>query len=99
MRTRGSRLVELVATRLWPTIVGFSILATAATVSNQPGRYVGDNRFDQFWNPGRRAARQFLAWDPLRGLGREREDFWPGVTWPLAWLRGVGLDPVLTQRL
>lgn len=99
MSIRTRRLGEVVATRWWPTVVAYALLAMASTFSNQPGRYVGDNRFDQFWNPGRRVARQFLAWDPQRGLGREREDFWPGVTWPLAWLRGVGLDPVATQRL
>jgi hypothetical protein len=96
---RRRDLGELIATRLWPTVVGFWLLAVAAVFTSAPGSYVGDNRFDQFWNPGRRIARQFGMWDAQRALGREREDFWPGVTWPLAYLRGLGLDAATTQRL
>jgi len=85
--------------RLWPITVLFAALASAATITSAATELVRDNRFEQFWNPARRIAKSLTVWDGSRGLGRVREDFWPGTTAPLAVLRGLGLSPVLSQKL
>lgn len=85
--------------RLWPTVVLFSVLAVTATLTNSPGRYIGDNRFEQYFNPARRAAKTLSIWDASRGLGRVREDFWPGTTIPMAAFRALGASPILTEHL
>lgn len=82
-----------------PTVVLYAVLATASTMSNSPGNYVGDNRFEQYWNPARRVARSLSVWDGTRGLGRVREDFWPGGTIPMAIFRSLGANPIITERL
>jgi arabinofuranan 3-O-arabinosyltransferase len=79
--------------------VGLLVLASAATLTDGWGRYVGDNRFEQYWAPARRIARSFTTWDGTRGLGRVREDFWPGATAPIAALRALGLPPWLAEHL
>lgn len=84
---------------LWPITVLFALLASVATITSAYGHLVRDNRFEQFWNPARRVAKSLTVWDASRGLGRVREDFWPGTTAPLAVLRGLGLSPVLSQKL
>ena len=86
--------------RPWTALyLGLALAALAATHGSQGGVYVGDNRFEQYWNPARRIARSFAAWDGTRGLGRVREDFWPGVTAPIAVLRAVGLSPAAAEHL
>ncbi|MCX7621892.1 MAG: DUF3367 domain-containing protein, partial [Acidimicrobiales bacterium] len=77
----------------------FVVLATCSTLLNSPGRYIGDSRFEQFFNPARRLAKSLTIWDPSRGLGRVREDFWPGTTLPMAVLRSVGFSPTTTEHL
>lgn len=73
-------------------------VAVAVVVRSTDGRYVGDNRFDQYWAPGWRLARETSLWDGTRGLGRVGEELWP-LTLPLALLRALGLSPILTQQL
>ena len=85
--------------RLWPTVVLLGVVAATATLTNSAGRYVGDNRFEQYFNPARRVAKTLSIWDASRGLGRVREDFWPGTTFPLAALRALGTSPILTEHL
>lgn len=85
--------------KLWPITCLFGALASTATVTSAFGELIRDNRFEQFSNPARRIAKTFTLWDGSRGLGRVREDFWPGTTAPLAILRGLGLSPVLAQKL
>lgn len=98
-RRAWSWLAEQWSSRLWPTIVLFSVLASVATLTNAPGLYVGDNRFEQYWNPARRIAKTFAIWDGSRGLGRVREDFWPATTAPIALLRGLGFSPIWAEHL
>lgn len=94
-----ARILEVARRRIWPTVVVYATLATLATLTNAPGQYIFDNRFDQYWNPGRRLSRYFVIWDGTRGLGRAREEFWPGATVPVAALRWVGADPWLVEHL
>ena len=85
--------------RLWPITTLFGVLAALATITSAFGELIRDNRFEQFSNPARRIAKTLTLWDGSRGLGRVREDFWPGTTAPLAVFRGLGLSPVLSQKL
>jgi len=85
--------------RLWPTVTLFFVLASAATLTSSWGYYVGDNRFEQYWNPARRIAKSLTIWDGSRGLGRVREDFWPSTTLPIAILRGLGFSPSIAEHL
>ncbi len=82
----------------WGQAVVFALLATLAVTGSAPGRYVGDNRFDQYWAPGHRLLRSLFLWDPTRGMGTTREDLWPIEVGPLALLRGLGLGPLAAQR-
>jgi arabinofuranan 3-O-arabinosyltransferase len=93
------RLLEPVRRRPALAIgVGLAIAALAATLSNAPGRYIGDNRFEQYWAPGGRLLRETALWDGGRGLGRVAEEFWPS-TIPIALLRALGCSPALAERL
>lgn len=89
------RVLERPAALLTAVYVG---LATLAVTTSAPGRYVGENRVDQYFAPGRRLVRTLWLWDPTRGMGRTREDLWPVELGPLALLRSVGLGPVAAQR-
>lgn len=102
----GTRMHRLVARwrrrfaeELWPTVVLFAVLTSAATLTSSAGDYVGDNRFEQYWNPARRIAKSLSIWDGSRGFGRVREDFWPATTVPLAALRGLGFSPQVAEHL
>ena len=95
----GDQLRIAAHERLWPITLLFATLASLATVTSALGQLVRDNRFEQFANPARRVAKTLSIWDGSRGLGRVREDFWPGTTGPLAVLRGLGLSTVLSQKL
>lgn len=77
----------------------FGALAAVAVTTSAPGRYVGENRVDQYLAPGHRLARSLWLWDPTRGMGRPREDLWPLQVGPLAALRGLGIPEVAAQRL
>ena len=96
---RTTRFRSACRERLWPITLMFSALAAAATVTNSFGVLIRDNRYEQFSNPARRLAETLALWDGSRGLGRVRDDFWPGTTAPLAVFRGLGLSEVLSQRL
>ena len=85
--------------KLWPISLFFLGLASLSTVSSSFGDLIRDNRFEQFVNPPRRIAKTLTLWDGSRGLGRVREDFWPGTTGPLALLRGLGFSSVMAQKI
>lgn len=91
--------VVALASGAWTQAVTFAFLAAAVVTSSAQGRYVGENRFDQYFAPGHRLVRSLFLWDPTRGLGATREDLWPIEVAPLAVLRGLGLDAVATQRV
>ncbi|HEX7135736.1 MAG TPA: alpha-(1-_3)-arabinofuranosyltransferase family protein [Iamia sp.] len=92
------RVVEVVRRPI--ALVGlFATLAAIAVTTSAPGRYVGENRVDQYFAPGHRLVRTLWLWDPTRGLGRPREDLWPLQIGPLAAFRGLGLSEVASQRL
>lgn len=74
-------------------------MALAATVLNSRGVYVFDNRFEQYWNPGQRVAKNLTVWDSTRGLGRVREEFWPLATVPMWVLGASGASPATIERL
>ncbi|MCB1006699.1 MAG: DUF3367 domain-containing protein [Acidimicrobiales bacterium] len=84
--------------RLWPTGVLLGLLALVATFTNEPTRYVGDNRFEQYWGPVGRLLRETSLWDGTRGLGRVGEEFWPS-SYPVALLRGLGLSAPVSEHL
>ena len=75
-----------------------ALVAVAAVARSTDGRYVGDNRFDQYWAPGWRLLRETSLWDGTRGMGRVGEEIWP-LTAPLALLRALGLSPVAAQQV
>ncbi|MGH9085647.1 MAG: alpha-(1-_3)-arabinofuranosyltransferase domain-containing protein [Acidimicrobiales bacterium] len=79
--------------------IAIAAAATAAVLRNDPGRYVADNRFEQYWNPGRRILRGVTLWDGTRGLGRVREELWPGATLPIGLFRLFGASPALAEHL
>ena len=83
---------------LWPISLLYAVLSAAAVATSRTGQYVADNRFDQYWNPGRRLSRSLTSWDGLRGVGEVREDFWPVVV-PTAILRAAGFEPWMAQRI
>ncbi len=93
--TPGRQLSQRFST--W--VIGLSLLALAAVLRNQPFTYVGDNRFEQYWNPGRRITRTFTIWDGSRGLGWVREEFWPGATIPIGLFRLLGASAGLAEHL
>lgn len=86
-------------TGAWAHALAFTVLAVVAVTGSAPGRYVAENRFDQYFAPGHRLVRSLFLWDPTRGMGATREDLWPVQVGPLAALRGLGLDAVATQRV
>ncbi len=85
--------------RWWPWVVLFGLSALVMTLTNSPGSYVFDNRFEQYWNPGQRVAKNLTTWDATRGLGRIREEFWPIATVPLWLFDLLGAPPYLIERL
>ncbi len=84
---------------LWPIALAFAAIVSSVVLANSPGSWIGDNRWEQYDNPARRVARLLSLWDGSRGLGRIREDLWPGVTLPLALLRGLGASNALAEHL
>lgn len=86
-------------TSLWPVGLLFVALAALAILRNDPTTWIGDNRFELYENPGRRIARMLSLWDPTRGTGRIRADFWPGVTLPIGALRALGFSSAVTQHI
>jgi arabinofuranan 3-O-arabinosyltransferase len=90
-RSRQERLVAVGT--------GYAVIAALAVLSNAPARWLGDNRYEQYDNPARRLARMFSIWDPYRGFGTVRTEWWPGVTAPLAILRLLGLSPAASLHI
>lgn len=99
VRSAWLRARQAFSQQLWPASAILAALALLAVLSNQPGTYVGDNRFEQYWAPGHRLLREAFIWDATRDIGRVREDFWPGSTGVIAILRGLGASPALAERL
>lgn len=77
----------------------YAAVAVTVLLSNSPGTLYGDNRVEMFWNPARRLMRSLTLWDPTRGTGKIREDFWPLETAPLALLRALGLSASWAQHV
>lgn len=103
----ASAVARTIGGRVWAgrrdrlTVIGglYAALATMAVFVNQPGTWFGDNRFEQYVNPGRRLTRMFSIWDSTRGFGTFRTEWWPGATLPLAVLRLLGLSPAATLHV
>ena len=79
--------------------LGLAALAVAAVLRNGVTDYVVDNRFEQYWNPGRRIGRGLTLWDASRGMGRVREELWPGATIPIGVFRFLGASPAVAEHL
>lgn len=76
-----------------------ALAVVGSVVTNANGWYVGDNRFEWYWSPGRTLARTASLWDFTRGIGHPRGEFAP-VSWAvLALFRGFGASPALSERL
>lgn len=81
--------------------VAGAILAVAAAVAvltNSPGWYVADARFEQYWAPGQFLARHQWMWDGVRGLGRPAQFFSPVIGSFLFLLHELGASPALSER-
>ena len=52
---------------VWPLALLLFALAMIAVLTNAPGEYVRDNRFEFFWTPGKLLSRYSSIWDPVRG--------------------------------
>jgi len=98
-RTSVSSRLGSAARSPWAILGVLAALALAALLTNSPGQYIGDNRFEFFWAPADLLVRHLGIWEPSRGLGRMRWDFWPATTSYLAVLRGIGLSPALAERV
>jgi arabinofuranan 3-O-arabinosyltransferase len=83
----------------WWVALPIVALALLATLSNSPGWYVADARFEHFWAPGRYLARHAHAWDDIRGFGGPAPYFSPVVGAFLAAVTGAGASPALAERL
>lgn len=86
----------------WPwlalaCVIGF--LALVAMFTSSPGWYVTDNRFEQFWAPGRVLARFPSLWDSSRSLGGPRGELTLLYSGVLGLLRGLGAGPAIAERL
>ncbi len=82
--------------------VGLLVLLGVAFVAvslNETGLWVGDARYEIFENPSQRLRKMFSMWDSSRGLGRERGDFWPGITLFAAFFRALGFSTWVVERL
>lgn len=85
--------------RMWPITIIFTAMASVAVFASSPGRYIADNRFEQFADPVQRLVRQLAIWDWSRGLGGPRGDAWLGLNTASALPHLLGLPPWATQRL
>ncbi len=94
------RLHALGPQRRWQVLVGlFALLALVAVFTNAPGWYIADNRFEQYWSPGRVLSRTPWLWDASRGMGRPRGEINLLTGAVLALVRGLGVSPAATERL
>lgn len=84
----------------WRLLAGIvCLLALVAVFTSSPGWYVTDNRFEQFWAPGRVLARFPVLWDPSRSLGGPRGELTLLYSGALALVRGLGAGPAVAERL
>ena len=81
--------------------IAFVALSLAATLSSQPGSYVGDARLEHFTEPEQFLARHAYVWDDERGLGKPVSHFFfsPAPAALQAALGAVGAQPWLIERL
>jgi len=80
-------------------VMAITVFTGLAAVAVKGGAYVVDNRFEQYWAPGQRISRSFALWDSTRGLGRVREEMWPGATLPIGVFRLFGASPTVAEHL
>lgn len=73
--------------------------ALVATLTNDPGAYVADARFEHAWAGQAFLDRHRELWDPVRTLGRPTQFFSPVVGTLVAVADVLGLPAPLTQRL
>lgn len=88
--------------RMWPwlALAGvIGLLALTAMFTSSPGWYVTDNRFEQFWAPGRVLARFPSLWDSSRSLGGPRGELTVVYGAVLGLVRGLGAGPAVAERL
>lgn len=85
--------------RMWPISAVFALIASVTVFASSSGRYVADNRFEQFNDPAQRLTRQFAIWDWTRSLGGAREDAWTGLNVLSAVPHSLGFPAWATQRL
>jgi arabinofuranan 3-O-arabinosyltransferase len=80
-------------------VLGLGALTAYIVAVNLHAGYVPDNRFEQYVTPMKMLRHQLALWDPSRGLGGIREDWWPGAILPIAALRSLGLSAETTEHL
>jgi arabinofuranan 3-O-arabinosyltransferase len=81
--------------------IAFAVLSLAATLTSQPGSYVGDARLEHVTEPGQYLTRQAYIWDDERGLGKPAShfSFSPAPAALQAVLGTLGAQPWLIERL
>jgi hypothetical protein len=81
--------------------IAFVALSLAATLSSQPGSYVGDARLEHVTEPEKYLTRQAYLWDDARGLGKPASHFAfaPAPAALHAALGTLGAQPWLIERL
>ncbi len=84
--------------RMW----GYCLVLTAVAFVQEPGRIVGDTKFDLAVDPMGFLARAANLWDPLAAFGQIQNQAY-GYFWPMGPFfvlgDGLGLPAWVTQRL
>jgi arabinofuranan 3-O-arabinosyltransferase len=75
------------------------VLSFGSTLSNAPGSYIADSRFEHYWASVQYLSRHQWLWDSFRGLGRAAPYFAPAVAGVLAAFAAVGLNAATSERL
>ncbi len=83
-------------------MVGYCLVLTAAAFVQQPGKVVGDTKFDLVVAPLRFLSRGWHLWDPVAAFGQVQNQAY-GYFWPMgpffALLHGISLPGWVVQRL
>lgn len=83
-------------------MVGYCLVLTAAAFVQQPGKLVGDTKFDLVVAPLRFLSRAGHLWDPVASFGQVQNQAY-GYFWPMgpffALLHGAALPGWVIQRL